>query len=42
MVTDIGAKLSVPVDMIMPNIPFSLITAYQILAIDGVGRGIAV
>ena len=35
MVTDVGTELSVPMDIIIPNIPFSLITAYQILAIDG-------
>ena len=40
MVTDVGTELSVPMDMIMPNIPFSLLTAYQILAFDGVGIGI--
>ena len=39
MVTDVGTELSVPMDMIMPNIPFSLLTAYQIFAFDGVGRG---
>ena len=37
VVTDIGTELSVHMDMIMPNIPFSLLTAYQILAIDGIG-----
>ena len=36
MVTDVGTELSVPMDMIMPNIPFSLLTAYQILALDGI------
>ena len=36
MGTDVGTELSVPMDMIMPNIPFSLLTAYQTLAIDGV------
>ena len=40
MVTDVGTELSVPMDMIKPEFPFSLFTAYQILAIDGVRKGI--
>ena len=36
MVTDVGTELSVPMDMIMPNIPFSLLTAYQFWAFEGV------
>ena len=38
VVTDVGTELSVPMDMIMPNIPFSLLTAYQILAFDSIGN----
>lgn len=40
VITDMGTELSVPTDMITPTKAFSLLTAYQILAIDGVGRGI--
>ena len=42
MITDVGANLSAHMDMIMLTKAFSLLTAYQILAIDGVGRGIGV
>ena len=35
-----GTELSVPTDMITPTKAFSLLTAYQILAVDGVRRGI--
>ena len=40
VVTDMGTELSVPTDMITPTKAFSVLTEYQILAIDGVGRGI--
>ena len=38
VITDVGTELSFPMDMIKLNIPFSLLTAYQILAIDGIGN----
>jgi len=42
MITDRCADLSVHMDMTTPTKAFSLLTAYQILAFDGVGRGIGV
>jgi len=37
MITDKCANLSAHMDMITPTKAFSLLTAYQILAIDGIG-----
>ena len=42
MITDKCADLSAHTDMITPTKAFSLLTAYQILAFDGVWRGIGV
>ena len=36
VITDVGTELSFPMDMIKLNIPFSLLTAYQILAFDNI------
>jgi len=41
VITDVGIELSFPMDMIKLNIPFSLLTAYQMLALDRIWNGIS-